>query len=169
MSGTLVIRNRQRCRRIGTSLLRRILRAVLATEFSVSDFELGIHLVNDREMARINERFLNHAGSTDVITFDHAEPGVPASGDADRPIRLHGEIFISVPDAVSQAREFKTTWQAELVRYAIHGLLHLAGYDDLQSAARRKMKRAENRILSAVVQSFPISQIEVRRLRQRAP
>ena len=44
---------------------------------------------------------------------------------------LRGELFISIDDSVAHARRFRTMWQAELVRYIIHGLLHLEGYDDV--------------------------------------
>ena len=72
---------------------------------------------------------------------------------------MHGEIFISVPDAVQQAREFRTTWTEELVRYLIHGLLHLRGYDDLQPALRRVMKREEQRVLRLVAAQFDLREI----------
>src|SRR5689334_3973530 len=126
-------------------------------------------------MARINQTFLQHEGSTDVITFDHSKTPPtrpfdvnspsPAAGPGPGPI--HGEIFISVPDAVAQAREFGTTWQDELVRYVIHGLLHLLGHDDLQPAARRVMKRAENRLVAALTQTHPVSQLQRNRSRSQ--
>ncbi|MEP6663542.1 MAG: rRNA maturation RNase YbeY, partial [Verrucomicrobiota bacterium] len=72
---------------------------------------------------------------------------------------LHGEIFISIDDAVKQAREFQTSWQSELVRYIIHGLLHLQGHDDLQPAARGKMKREENRFLKKLTEVFPLKKL----------
>ncbi len=69
---------------------------------------------------------------------------------------FHGEIFISLDAAVSQAKRFRVTWQCELARYAIHGLLHLAGYDDLDRARRRTMKRAEDRLLGWVSRRFSV-------------
>ena len=99
-------------------------------------------------MTRINQTFLNHAGSTDVITFDYSVP-------APTPC-LAGEIFICVDDAVRQAREFGTTWPAEVVRYLVHGLLHLEGYDDLITARRRAMKREEHRVLEDLAERFPL-------------
>lgn len=147
---TLALRNRQRTRALNTPLLRRIILHLLQNEFSVTEYELGFHFVAAGEMARVNEQFLQHEGSTDVITFDY--------GEGNAPTELRGEIFISIPDAVKQAREFRTTWQSELARYIIHGLLHLRGYDDLQSAKRRVMKREENRLLKVVTAKFPIRQ-----------
>jgi rRNA maturation RNase YbeY len=89
-------------------------------------------------MARLNESFLRHAGPTDVLAFNYSEPGVEM---------LHGEVFVCVEVAVSQARQFATRWQDELVRYAIHGALHLKGFDDHRPADRRRMKREEDRLL----------------------
>ena len=92
-------------------------------------------------MTRLNQQFLQHEGSTDIITFDHGST----------PERLFGEMFICVAEAERQAKAFGTTWQAELRRYVIHGILHLRGYDDLEPAKRRVMKREENRLVRKLV------------------
>jgi probable rRNA maturation factor len=149
----LSFRNAQSTKRINFPLLRRITLFVLKDEFAVPEHELGFHLIDADEMARVNETFLQHTGSTDVITFDHSETPQLNAG------MLHGEIFISIPDAVAQAREFGTSWQSELVRYVIHGLLHLRGFDDLQPKLRREMKREENRLLKIVEKQFPLKEL----------
>ncbi len=163
----LSFRNRQRTRALKVLLLRRLVRYLLERELGVGQYELGFHFVEPEEMARVNQRFLQHEGSTDVITFDHG-PGATDSAPAgsDKPsqragletgaAKLHGEIFISVADAVKQAREFSTTWQAELARYIIHALLHLRGHDDVNPAARKLMKREEDRLLRRVSAKFPL-------------
>lgn len=195
MSRTLSLRNRQRVRRVNTRLLRQLTLHVLQHELEIGTFELAIHLVGAREMARVNWAFLQHEGSTDVITFDHTDPEVRPSSGAEttepphgantslalesstflRPGRppsgsaaasLHGELFICLDDAVKQAREFRTTWQCELARYVIHGLLHLCGHDDLSPGPRRAMKREENRLVRAVAQRFRIPALA--RLRKSA-
>ena len=74
-------------------------------------------------------------------------------------LMLNGELFICLDDAVKQAREFHTTWQSELTRYVIHGLLHLCGHDDLKPPARHRMKREENRILEAIAKQFPVPRL----------
>jgi probable rRNA maturation factor len=146
------IRNRQRVCRLDTRLLRRILRHYLREIIGIDSGALCFHLVDAPEMTRVNGRFLNHAGSTDVITFDHQED--PGSA------HVYGEIFISVPDAVKQARQFRTTWTAEIVRYAVHGVLHLCGYDDLTEPERREMKRAENRCLRKLRSAFNFAALD---------
>ena len=151
MTQTLAFKNRQCVRRIDTPLLRRISRWLLAESLSVTQYELCVHLVGAAEMARVNETFLQHEGSTDVITFDHSESA--------RPHALHGELFICLDDAVKQAKEFKTSWQSELTRYVIHGLLHLRGHDDLKPAARRAMKKEENRLLRETSRVFALPEL----------
>jgi probable rRNA maturation factor len=123
-------------------------------------------------MARVNWQFLQHEGSTDVITFDYADADARARNAASAQREhcldlaatpLHGEAFICVADAVKQAREFKTTWQSEVIRYAVHAVLHLRGYDDLQPAKRRVMKREENRLVRELAASFDFSQLEAKK------
>jgi len=150
----LVLRNRQRVRGVDLRQLRRIVGAMLERLLNLRDYELGVHLVGAREMATLNETFLGHDGSTDVITFDHSE--------ADAEPGLRGELFICLDDAVVQARQFGTTWEAEVIRYLVHGVLHLRGYDDLDPAARRKMRREENRLLEELGRRFDLSRLKRR-------
>jgi len=183
MSRTLGLRNRQWVRAVDTRLLRRIARWALEEQFHAADYELGVHLVTAAEMTRVNESFLDHEGSTDVITFDHREAerqaparrgpsagssragsrrSVPVQGPPARSHSggsLHGEIFVCLEDAVTQARLFDTDWQSELARYLLHGLLHLHGFDDLTPHARRRMKREENRLLRLVQRQFPLRRL----------
>jgi probable rRNA maturation factor len=66
---------------------------------------------------------------------------------------------VCIDDAILQAREFGTTWQSEITRYIVHGVLHLLGYDDLKPQLRREMKRAENRLMRLLSQKFSLAQI----------
>ena len=66
----VVIANRQRTKKINARLLKQIVGGLLA-ELEITVAELGINLVGAREMTLVNETFLQHEGSTDVITFDH--------------------------------------------------------------------------------------------------
>jgi rRNA maturation RNase YbeY len=71
MSRILGLRNRQQVRAVDARLLRRIARWALEEQFRAADYELGLHLVTAAEMALLNQKFLQHEGSTDVLTFDH--------------------------------------------------------------------------------------------------
>lgn len=139
----VVIANRQRTRKMDSRGLKKMV-GELFRELKISEAELGIHLVGAKEMARVNWDFLRHEGSTDVITFDHSNA---EGGGRSEALKIHGELFICVDDAVKQAKEFGTAWQSEVTRYVVHGVLHLLGYDDMKPALRRVMKREENRLV----------------------
>lgn len=141
MSVEVEILNRQRARRVDVRQLRALTEGLLQDELGMASATLGIHLIGARAMALMNWRWLQHEGSTDILTFDHR-------GSASEP--LHGELFICVDDAVAQSAVFRTTVDGELVRYVIHGVLHLMGHDDLEPVARRLMKREENRLVRRV-------------------
>jgi probable rRNA maturation factor len=183
----LVLRNRQRTRPVNLPLLRRLTGVLLRDLLSLEHYQLGIHLVAAPEIARVNQRYLNHEGTTDVISFNYGgeegdisreaeteslpQRGVPlrqrpaaAAGAVKRapaqpPDALHGEIFICIDEAGRQARQFRVAWQSELVRYLVHGVLHLVGYDDLTSAGRRVMKREENRLLRMLSRQFALKRL----------
>jgi probable rRNA maturation factor len=138
----LTLNNRQRGCRIDGVHLRQIVRYHLEEQLGLSCYDLAIHLLSAGRMAEANARHLQHKGATDVITFDYADPG--AEG-------LHGELLVCPAVAIEQAREFGTTWESEILRYIIHGVLHLRGYDDRTTADRRRMKREENRLLKVLV------------------
>jgi probable rRNA maturation factor len=146
----IVIANRQRVQKIDARLLKKIAEALLA-DLKVAEAELGINLVAAGEMTLINETFLRHEGSTDVVTFDYSA--------LEKQKQLHGELFICVDEAVLQAKKFKTTWQLEIVRYLVHGVLHLLGHDDRHAAARRKMKREENRLVEHLSHRYALSRL----------
>jgi len=150
MRPALSFRNAQRTRTLNVPLLRRATRHLLEKELGIGHYDLGFRFVDSAEMAQVNERFLQHSGSTDVITFDYCDDAPDAA--------LHGAIVVSIADAVRQAREFRTTWQSEVVRYIIHAVLHLRGHDDRTPAARKLMKREENRLLKCIESKFAMRQ-----------
>ena len=88
-------------------------------------------LVGSRRMAWVHRTFLNVRGPTDVITFPY------------------GEILICAQVAESRAEEFGHDVTTELALYCIHGLLHLAGHDDLDPVSAARMGRDQQRILKA--------------------
>ena len=147
----LSLRNRQRECAVDLKRLRLIIHTCLRETPEIIQFEIGIHLVATPEMTRLNEIYLHHPGSTDVITFNHAEHAGTQ--------RLYGEIFICTDEAVANAHRFHTSWQAELVRYAIHGILHLLGYRDDRPEARRRMQQVENRLWRGLDRRFLLSRL----------
>jgi probable rRNA maturation factor len=149
----IVIANRQRVKKIDSRLLKQIAATILA-ELEIERCELEINLLGAREMAALNETFLGHEGSTDVITFDYSEGKKLRSN-----VGISGEIFICIDDAIAQAKQFKTNWQLEIARYIVHGILHLLGHDDLKPQLRLKMKREENLLIRKLSKKFSLAQI----------
>ncbi|HYE33366.1 MAG TPA: rRNA maturation RNase YbeY [Methylomirabilota bacterium] len=142
MPAEVSIANRQRIKPLNPVFVRRLTRLILQRQ-GIKAYEVGLVFVEPKEMAYINENFLDHKGSTDVITFDYSGESAYPSDQ-----RLTGEIVISVADAIEQAALFRTTWQSEVIRYVAHGILHLLGYDDLEPKARSMMKKAENDLVA---------------------
>ena len=102
--------------------------------------ELSVALVGDTRMARLHQQFMGVGGPTDVLTF-------PLDED-ERGRVLSGEVVVCVPEAARRARELGTSVERELLLYALHGLLHLCGYDDRTAAGYRRMHRTEDKILT---------------------
>src|SRR5690242_3132921 len=117
MSSSLSVRNRHHTRTVDCRLLSRLTRTLLRELVDRNSFDFSIYLVSASEITGLNEEFLKHRGPTDVITFDYGDDGTPEF--------LSGEIFVCVDEAVKQAQRFRTSWQCELVRYVVHGILHL--------------------------------------------
>ena len=167
----LALANRHPCWRLRLPALRRLLRVILrdpvfllpppgprgqaATNSAASTaalrHQLAVFFVDAPAMAGVNETHLGHDGPTDVITFDYGRP--PGAGRDEA--WLCGDLFVCLDVARTQAADFGTTWPAEVLRYVIHGLLHLRGYDDRAAVDRRAMKVQENRLLRGLLRGHP--------------
>ena len=128
--------------RVLKSAVRDAARDTLA-ECGVEDAELSVTLLGDRAIARLNREWLGHDGTTDVLSF-------PLFADGEAPV---GDVYIGVPQARRQAEALGVTLREELCRLAIHGTLHVLGYDHPESNARErsKMWRTQERILAKVM------------------
>ncbi|HET9373416.1 MAG TPA: rRNA maturation RNase YbeY [Chthoniobacterales bacterium] len=130
--------NRQRARTIDLSALsrfaQRALEKIEVVGRTALPAEIIAVLVSDRRISQIHLRFMQVAGPTDVITFQH------------------GEILISVETAHRQATQFGTALLDELCLYLLHGLLHLAGYDDVTDSGSREMDRLQQELMRAIRQ-----------------
>ena len=110
---------------------KRLASRVIARE-KLGSGDLSIAFVDRATMRRINRQFLKHDFDTDVLAF-------PLDG------LLIGEIVISTDYAEKEAKRRKIPVMEEISRYVVHGILHLAGYDDHTPAAKSKMwKRQES-------------------------
>ena len=149
MSKDIAILNRQSTKAINVAIVRRFVTGLMSEIVAAKDYELTIHIVGAAEMEQANRTHLGHSGSTDVITLDYSEPFWP----------LAGEILVCVDEAVTQAVRFRTSWQAELARYIVHGILHLQGFDDRRAADRQKMKRNEDAVMRTLGREFDLRKL----------
>lgn len=90
--------------------------------------ELSLLLTDDAEIRRLNKTYRNLDHATDVLSFPQDENAVNESGDT-----LLGDVVISVETAARQAEEHHLSFNEELILLAIHGILHLLGYDHERS------------------------------------
>lgn len=137
------------------AFLRLLRQAAAAAGFAPEERGcIGFVLLNATEMAELNALHLGHQGATDVITYDYRPGHVPLADEADE--QIFAEVYICPEVAASYARRHRQSPSRELVLYAVHGLLHLAGEDDRQTAARARMRTAEQRIMSQLELAFDL-------------
>lgn len=92
---------------------------------------------NDEKILEVNRQFLQHDYYTDIITFDYS-----------RGRMISGDMFISLDTVTTNAEKVSATYDAELLRVIIHGVLHLCGINDKGPGEREIMERHENDALS---------------------
>lgn len=103
--------------------------------------EVGYMFVNDDKILEVNREYLGHDYYTDVITFDYDEEDV-----------VSGDVVISLDTVASNAHLFNKTYEEELYRVIIHGILHLCGINDKGPGEREQMEAAENKALALRLQ-----------------
>jgi probable rRNA maturation factor len=101
---------------------------------------ISVALVDDTAIALLHERYLADPRATDVMSFDLR--------DDPRDDELEGEIVISAKTAARQARALGLRADQEVLRYVVHGVLHLLGHDDKTASQRSQMRRREDAVLS---------------------
>lgn len=95
--------------------------------------ELSYVFCSDDFLHEMNLEYLEHDTLTDIITFDYREGQV-----------ISGEIYISTDRVAENAKEFSVSFEEELHRVMIHGILHISGYDDLSDTEEKQMRTKED-------------------------
>ena len=112
--------------------------AIFSLGYSIKN--LSFVFCNDEYLKNINVQYLNHDYYTDVITFDYS------ASDG-----LSGDIFISIDRVKENAKGFKVSFNEELFRVIIHGVLHLCGFNDKSEKEIKEIRKQENYFLSLIV------------------
>jgi probable rRNA maturation factor len=98
---------------------------------------------SDAYMLQQNQRYLNHNTFTDIITFDSNHENT-----------INGDILISIERVKENAEKFTVSFDDELKRVMVHGVLHLCGYKDKKSSEAKRMRLKENQALLDYKKNF---------------
>lgn len=112
----------------------------VAAKYGKKIGEIAYIFCDDAKILEVNQTYLKHDYFTDIITFDYCEGAI-----------LNGDIFISLDTVRANAQEFGVTFDNELHRILIHGILHLCGQADKTPDARLEMTRKENEALQMII------------------
>ena len=95
--------------------------------------EINYIFCDDEYLLNLNEQYLDHDTLTDIISFDYSIGN-----------EIHGDIFISTERVLENAADFKVTFEEELQRVLVHGVLHYCGYKDKSEADEQLMRSKED-------------------------
>ena len=118
-----------------TEISKWITNTILEENCKVGDIDYIF--CSDDYLHKLNLDFLNHDTLTDIISFDYSVGK-----------ELHGEIYISIDRVRENASEFKVSFEDELARVIIHGVLHYCGYKDKSVDDEKLMRSKENYYLA---------------------
>ena len=122
--------------RLDRKAVRAWITAVAASYNGRKVGNLNYIFCNDDRILEVNKEFLGHDYYTDIITFDYSEPGL-----------VSGDMFISLETVETNSLKFHTSYDKEMMRVIIHGVLHLCGINDKGPGERAVMEAAEEKAL----------------------
>ncbi len=108
--------------------------------------EINFIFTTDQQILEVNRQYLQHDYFTDIITFNYNSNNI-----------ISGDIYISVDTVRSNAEIYKVTFQEELHRVIIHGILHLLGFYDKTKSEQKEMTENENLNLKILYSQFMVS------------
>jgi probable rRNA maturation factor len=127
------------------NLISEAVSATFSSEGAIITGEINIIFLDRRAMLRLNKRYLNHSHDTDVIAFRY-DSDLPKG--AETPF---GDIYISAYKARLQAKELGHPLLQEVLTLAVHGALHLLGYDDATPAQKARMFKKQDAVLAELL------------------
>jgi probable rRNA maturation factor len=147
----VIITNEQKEVKIPTGvrlLVRRCCNAVLLYEEFKEPAEVSVTFVDDERIHSLNKEYRDVDSSTDVLSFPLGENGVYDKNN-DTGALLLGDIVISIPTAVRQAKTYGHSLQREIGFLTVHSMLHLLGYDHVNGGMEEvRMREKEERVLT---------------------
>ncbi|HON07657.1 MAG TPA: rRNA maturation RNase YbeY [Verrucomicrobiota bacterium] len=160
MCKELTICNRTKILKINLCFFKELLTCAL-NSLNEQSYEINIIFVNSKEIEKLNNQYLGHIGVTDVISFDYLnyENDYNDSENNSERLKIWGDVFICPEVAIQNAAKFKTTVSKEIIRYSIHGILHLKGYNDETPEEKKLMRKMENKTISLLKSKFDIEKL----------
>lgn len=131
-------------------LIRKCGHAVLRSEQLKGDFEINVNFVDNDQIQELNREYRKVDAATDVLSFPTRESmDEPFDINSETGAQMLGDIAISVPKVYEQSEEYGHTLQREFAYLAVHGMLHLIGYDhEADGLAALQMREKEEAILN---------------------
>ncbi len=143
----ITIRNRNTKRKIDLSKVRKAATAVLEA-FKKDRVAINIVFSGNAEIRILNREHLGHDTATDVLAFPAGEaPVADPERSGKRTRSFLGDVIISSDKAAEHAKIYGTASEEEIIRYVIHGILHLLGYKDNNRKNSAAMRKKENEFL----------------------
>lgn len=131
-------------------LIRRCCNAVLQAEKFGSDAEVSVSFVDNERIHELNAQYRNVDRETDVLSFPMGENG-EYDTNMDTGAKILGDIVISVPKAMEQAKAYNHSLQREIGFLTVHSMLHLLGYDHENSGIEQvHMREKEEEVLTKI-------------------
>ncbi len=112
------------------------------------DLEAGLILATDKQMQKLNRKYCGKDAPANILSFAYRESDVLFQGTKDD--KYLGDIYISRPQLIAQAKSNGTSQKDEFVSLFVHGLLHLAGVHHSNQAEADKMEALEDKIIEVV-------------------
>jgi probable rRNA maturation factor len=131
-------------------ILNQGIEKAIAVAEGPEEAEVSLTLVDDQRIHELNRDYRGVDRPTDVLSFALQEETEDEPDILDYEDDLLGDIIISVERARSQAEEYGHSFERELVYLAVHGTLHLLGYDHEQEEDKVEMRRQEENVMSQI-------------------
>ena len=108
----------------------------VAAKYKKKPGEINYMFCNDERILEVNKQFLQHDFYTDIITFDYSSSSI-----------ISGDIYISIDTVASNSKTLGISFETELHRVIIHGILHLCGFGDKTPEEEKAMHKREDEAL----------------------
>ena len=145
----VIITNNQKAVKIPTGLrmlIRRCCNAVLQSENFEGSAEISVTFVDNEEIRKLNSQYRNKDTATDVLSFPMGENGV-YDINMETGAKILGDVVLSMEKAIEQSKAYGHSLQREVAYLTAHSVLHLLGYDHIESMERVRMREKEELVM----------------------